>query len=116
MKDHIVQQTQKTFKHGKDMADSIRNGQNVDSNGCKPVRDMTSMQVEDDEGNETAVRKDNVVLRIKQDGHDLEFTEELRQCNITKSTFEDNKSKACALTHGCCNKAMQNGMQEHPNF
>jgi len=42
----------------------------------------------------------------------LEHKEELKLHNAEKESHEDNKAKACALMFSCCNKTMQNRIEE----
>jgi len=50
--------------------------------------------------------------QVEQQGCDLEHKEELMLHNAEKESHEDNKAKACALMFSCCNKTMQNRIEE----
>ena len=46
----------------------------------------------------------------------MEYTEDLRNYNVRKYAYEENKHKAYALIFGYCNKIMQNRVEEASDF
>ena len=113
VKDHIVQQIQKTFKYGNDMAQAIREMEYDDDNlgGGRPTRKVIDIPTEKD-----AREALHMTLQIEQEGYDIEYKEELRKYNIRKDVYEENKVKAYALIFRCCNKTMQNRIEESKDF
>ena len=110
VREHIIQDIQKKFKYGSDMVKAIRDDAYTDPGQGKPARQIADLY---DERNK---RKDNVLLRIEQDGYDLEYTEDLRNYNARVYTYEENKHRAYALIFGYCNKTMQNRIEEISDF
>ena len=54
--------------------------------------------------------------QMEQSGFDLEHKEELRMYNTRVEVYKENEVTACALTFGCCNKTMQNCIEETSCF
>jgi len=79
VKDHIVQQIQRNFKYGNDMAMAIRNMKYDDTNlgGGKPTRQV--VEIPDDVDTRNA---SHMSLQIEQEGFDIEYKEELRKYNL----------------------------------
>ena len=107
VKTHIEQYIQKTYKHGQDIAESLRELQKKDLSGVTPVRQMS-----------TYVKVDEERLRkIEQEGYDVLYTAEVQNYMDRKNTLETNLGRAYALilsTH--CNGMMQHHIEEHPEF
>ena len=114
VKDHIVQQIQKSFKYGNDIAQAIRDMVYEDENnlgGGKPTRQIVAVPMDKDTRESL-----HMTLQIEQEGYDIEYKEELRKYNIRKDVYEENKVKAYALIFGYCNKTMQNRIEESKDF
>ena len=77
VREHVIQQIQKNFKCGSDMVKSIRDGAYGAIGGGKPVRQLTALRNPADNS-----VKDEMVVKIEQDGYDLEYTEDLRNYNM----------------------------------
>ena len=105
VKDHIAQTCQKTMRCGINTAKATRNMEHSDSpEGTEPKRRAVVIDPKDDKG--------NLALQIMQHRHDVKCKEDLRKHNTRKDICEENKLKAHALIFGCCNKTMQNRIEE----
>ena len=89
VKTHIEQYVQKTYKHGQDIAESLRELKKKDLSGVMPVRQMS-----------TYVKVDEERLRkIEQEGYDVLYTAEVQNYMDRKNTLETNLGKSiCAYT------------------
>ena len=107
VKTHIEQYVQKTYKHGQDIAESLRELKKKDLSGVMPVRQMS-----------TYVKVDEERLRkIEQEGYDVLYTAEVQNYMDRKNTLETNLGRAYALTLSTyCNGTMQHRIEEHPEF
>jgi hypothetical protein len=102
VKDHIVQHVQKTYKHGQDIAGSLRDLQKMDLQVLQPARTQSQ-------------EKDTVVKVNEQTGMDIVFQAKLERWLECKDTLDQNLTKAYALIYSTyCNKTMQNRIEEHP--
>ena len=110
MKDHVVLLTQKTYRNGNDAAEALRTGNDAVP-GSKPRRRAVQHAADN-----AKTEEDKANLQVMQQGFDLEHKEELRLCNARKEQCEDNKVKAYALMFSCCNKTMQNRIEEMSTF
>ena len=104
VKEHVIQQIQKSFKYGSDMVKLIRDRQYGTIGAGKPVRQLAA----------TGNGRDDI--KIEQDGYDLEYTENLPNYNTRLYTHKENKHKAYSLIFGYCNKIMQNRIEEISDF
>ena len=92
VKDHITQACQKTMRFGIDIAKAIRAMEhNEHPGGETPKRKTVEVSSKDEKS-----KMGSLALQITQDGHDIEFKEDLRKHNTRKDIYEENKSKACA--------------------
>ena len=107
VKTHIEQYVQKTYKHGQDIAESLRELRRKDLSGVMPVRQMS-----------TYVKVDEERLRkIEQEGYDVLYTAEVQNYMDRKNTLETNLGRAYALILSTyCNGTMQHRIEEHPEF
>ena len=105
VKTHIEQYVLKTYKHGQDIAESLRELKKKDLSGVMPVRQMS-----------TYVKVDEERLRkIEQEGHDVLYTAEVQNYMDRKNTLETNLGRAYALILSTyCNGTMQHCIEEHP--
>mgnify|MGYP000382356346 CR=1 FL=1 len=104
VKDYIVQVIQKTYKNGQDTAVSIGDPKKKDLNPLQPTRGV-------------AAAADMAETLLQQKGMDIIYQAELERYLDRKDTLEQNLTKAYALIFSTyCDKAMQNRVEEHPNF
>ena len=104
VKDHIVQTVQKNYKHGQDIAKSLRDEQKINLDARRPMR-VVSIDTDDE------------VRSMEQTGHDIMFQEELKRYLERKENLEENLTKAYALIFSqYCNKTMQSRVEEHKDF
>ena len=116
VKEHIIQHIQHTFKFGSDMVNAIRNDEYGTPGGGRPRRQLANIYQLDEEGQPTDVKREDIEIKLEQDGYDLEYTEELRNYNQRVQVYEENKYKAYALIFGYCNKTMQSRIEEIGDF
>jgi len=110
VKEHIIQQIQKTFKYGSDMVRTIQEDTYINDNEDRPQRRLAEMY--DTLGDS----QEALVVKIEQGGYDLEHTEELRNFSCRRQLYEENQHKAYALIFSYCNKTMQNRIEEAADF
>ena len=84
---HIEQYVQKMYKHGQDIAESLRELQKKDLSGVRPVRQMSTYVKEDEER----------VRKIEQEGYDVLYTAEVQNYMDRKNTLETNLGRAMRL-------------------
>ena len=107
VKMHIEQYMQKMYKHGQDIAESLRELQKKDLSGEMPVRQMSTYVKEDEER----------VRKIEQEGYDVLYTAEVQNYMDRKNTLETNLGRAYVLILSTyCNGTMQHCIKEHPDF
>lgn len=103
VKDHITLCVQRMHKEGHDIAKSIRDLEKTDLSGEKPQRAMSAAS-------------DNATKKIEQDGLDVDCTMQSKMHLEQVHMLDQNLTKTCALVHStCCDKTMQNRIQEHPD-
>jgi hypothetical protein len=104
VKDRIVQYMQKTYKHGQDIAVTLRDLKQKNLQSIMPTR-----------GQSTGT--DPVANRNKQAGMDIMYQAELERYLERKDALEQNLTKAYVLIFSTyCNKTMQNWIEEHPDY
>ena len=107
VKMRMEQYVQKTYKHGQDIAESLRELQKKDLSGEMPVRQMSTYVKESEER----------VRKIEQEGYDVLYTAEVQNYMDRKNTLETNLGRAYALILSTyCNGMMQHRIEEHPDF
>ena len=87
VKTHIEQYVQKTYKHGQDIAESLRELKKKDLSGAMPVRQMSTYVKVDEER----------LKKIEQEGYDVLYTAEVQNYMDRKNTLETNLGRAYAL-------------------
>ena len=103
MKDHIISYVQRTYRHGQDIAISLRELKKRDLTSEEPTRKISS---------KTGDNKN-----LEQDGFDMRYQAEIKQFLDRQSELEENLMKAYALIFGTyCSKAIQSRVEEHPDF
>ena len=99
VKDHIISYVQRTYRHGQDIAISLRELKKRDLTSEEPTRKISSKT---DEGR-----------RLEQDGFDMRYQAEIKQFLDRQSGLEENLMKAYALIFGtCCSKAIQSRVED----
>ena len=103
MKDYIISYVQRTYRHGQDIAISLRE---------MKKRDLTSEELTRKISSRTDGNK-----KLEQDGFDMRYQAEIKQFLDWQSGLEENLMKAYALILGTyCSKAIQSQVEEHPDF
>ena len=103
MKDHIISYVQRTYRHGQDIAISLRELKKRDLTSEEPTRKISS--------------KTDDNKKLEQDGFDMRYQAEIKQFLDRQSGLEKNLMKAYALIFGTyCSKAIQSRVEEHPDF
>ena len=87
VKTHIEQHVQKMYKHGQDIAESLRELQKKDLTVEMPVRQMSMFTAESEER----------VRKIEQEGYDVLYTAEVQNYMDRKNTLETNLGRASTL-------------------
>ena len=104
VKEAIIQQIQKTFKDGNDIAQSLKQGEVFDLSEEEPTRQLS---------NATDMNQ----AMMEQNGLDIKYQEELRRFLDRKDNLRQGLFKAYALFFSTyCNKTMQSRIEEHPDF
>jgi hypothetical protein len=94
VKEYIIQLVQKTYKNGKDVADSLRKMEKIDMTKNMPPRKLSQ---------ETGTDK-----IMEQEGFDMLYKAEIDIYTKRKHEFEDNMNKTCSLIYlQHCNKTIQ---------
>ena len=81
VKTHIEQYVQKTYKHGQDIAEFLRELRRKDLSGVMPVRQMSTYVEASDER----------LRKIEQEGYDVLYTAEVQNYMDRKNTLETDK-------------------------
>jgi hypothetical protein len=103
VKDHVIQQIQKSYKDSDDLVTSLKKMTKVDLSQEKPKRTISILADADKE--------------TEQKGFDIEFQEELSRYLDRVKTLEQGLKKAYALIMSTyCTKSMQTRIEEHPDF
>ena len=84
VKECIIQEVQKKYRHGSDIAKSIRDGKLVDLSIDEPTRKLSNKGTAEEKA-------------IDQDGLNIRYQEELRVHLDRKSVLHENQSKAFSL-------------------
>ena len=100
VKEHIILHIQKNFKHGEDIAKCLRE-EKFEAPVAKPARQIVALPTGD------ISASDQFRMKMKQDGYDLEYTNEMTKYEQCISTYEANKQKAFTLILDYCNKTMK---------
>jgi hypothetical protein len=104
VKDYIIQLVQKSFRNGKDNADSIRKMDRIDMAPKIPVRMLSGATNADDRATE-------------QKGYGILYKAEIDMYTKRKHKLEDNMNKTYSLIYlQHCNKTVQDRIHAHPDF
>ena len=103
VKEHIIQHVQKTYRHGQDVAISLRAMQKIDLSQHKPKRTMASPNEKEKE--------------VLQEGYDILYKAQVGKYIDRISILAENLAKAYALIYSTyCNRTIQHRIEEHPDF
>jgi hypothetical protein len=103
VKDCIIQLVQKSFRNGKDVADSLRPMEKINMTKNMPTRRISR---------ETGTDK-----TTEQEGFDMLYKAEIDIYTKRKDEFEDNMDKVYSLIFlQHCNKMIQDRITGHPEF
>jgi hypothetical protein len=103
VKDGIIQLVQKSFRNGKDIADSIRKMERINMTTKIPVRKISGASKADDKATE--------------EGYDILYKAEIDMYTKRKHKLEDNMNKRYSLIYlQHCNKTIQDRIHAHPDF
>jgi hypothetical protein len=83
VKDYIIQLVQKSFRNGKDVADSIRKMQKIDMTKNMPTRKLS--------------RATGTDKAMEQEGYNMLYKTEIKIYTKRKHEFEDNMNKVYSL-------------------
>ena len=104
VKEHVIQEIQKKYKNGSDVAKSLRDGNLIDIKGLKPIRSVS-------------LNPDAMQRSIEQGGFDIDYQEELRRYLDRKEILTENMKKAYTMIFSnYCTKTMQQRVEEHPKY
>jgi hypothetical protein len=104
VKDDIIQLVQKSFRNGKDVADSIRKMDRINIMSKIPVRKLSRATDADDRATE-------------QEGYDILYKAEIDMFTKRKHKLEDNMNKMYSLIYlQYCKKTIQDRIHAHPDF
>jgi hypothetical protein len=104
VKDHIKQLVQKSFRNGKDVADSIRKMDRINMTSKIPARRLLGATNADHRATE-------------QEGYDILYKAEIDMYTKRKHELEDNINKTYSLIYlQHCNKTLQDKEHAHPDF
>jgi len=103
--DAVIQYIQKNYVNGGfDVAQSIDEMKIIDLDLQEPVREI-------------AKDKDDDMCKMKQDGMNIKYQEELRQFLTRKEELQKGLHQAYALIFtNYCTKLMQQRLEQHPDF
>jgi hypothetical protein len=94
VKDYIIQLVQKSFRNGKDVADSIRKMERINMTTKIPVRKISGASKADNKASE-------------QEGYDILYKAEIDMYTKRKHELEDNMNKTYSLIYlQHCNKTI----------
>jgi hypothetical protein len=104
VEDYIIQLVQKSFRNGKDVADSIRKMERINMTLKIPLRRLSGATNADDRATE-------------QEGYDILYKAEIDMYTKRKHELEDNMNKTYSLIYlQHCNKTIQDRVHAHPDF
>jgi hypothetical protein len=85
VKDYIIQLVQKSFKNGKDVANSIRKMERIDMTAKIPVQKISEASADD--------------KATEQEGYDILYKAEIDMYMKRKHELEDNMNKTYSLIY-----------------
>jgi len=104
VKEAIVQHVQRSYKHGQDIAVSLRELKVKDLKTLMPKRGQSA-------------EEDTSANANEQTGMDIVYQAELERYLDCKQMLEENLTKSYALIFSnYCNLTMQNRIEEHPDY
>jgi hypothetical protein len=107
VKEHAVQQIQKTYKNGGDIAESLNKEEKIDLDKFEPTRTLSKKT---GKGEETE-------RAIEQEGLNIKYKVAIEQWSARRNDLEREMMKAYSLIYqNFCTTAMQSRIKEHPEF
>ena len=104
VKDHIIQQVQKTYKNGIDIAESLHKETKKDLKPLNPTRSVSTVT-------------DSAIEKIEQEGFDIEYKVQVMEFLKRELQLDKNLTKAYALIYSnYCNHTIQLHVEEHKDF
>ena len=104
VKEIIVNEVQKQYEYGCDIAQAIRSGTKFDIKSVQPTREVST-------------ETDDMARKHEQDGLDIMFQEELRVFMERKKYLRENEIKTYSLIiSNYCTKQMKTRIEEHPDY
>ena len=104
VKEKIVQEAQKKYKYGSDVAKSLKDEKLVDLSKDKPQMKMPSKTDADEK-------------KVEQRMFEIDYQEEVSRYLDRKTHLEENMKKAYTeIFTKYCTKTMQQRLEEHPDF
>ena len=104
VKDRIIQQVQKTYRHGVDVAESLRNEEKKDLSASEPTRELSTAT-------------DETQRFLEQQGHDIKYKVKIAEYFKWVEQLDENMNKAYALIFdNYCSRTMQVHIEEHKDF
>ena len=118
VKDHILQNIQKTLKNGEDLAQALRLGSDDGISEEKPIRHMAAKLeiVKGKEKDENYLASLKYNQKVDQEGLDMEYQINLTTWKNKKATYTANKYKAYAQIYDFCHKTLQNRIDKSTKF
>jgi hypothetical protein len=103
VKDYIIQLVQKSFRNGKDVADSLRKMKKIDMTKNMPTRKLS--------------RATGTDKAMEQEGYIMLYKAEINIYTKRKHEFDDSMNKVYSLIFlQHCNKMIQDWITGHPEF
>lgn len=103
-KDAVIQQVERTFRHGPDIGRSLDAMKIFDLEPFRPKREISPLSDEHDRS-------------IDQGGIDIDYQGDSRLFKQRKQDLEDGLAKAYQVIYSSfCTKAMQTRIEQHPDF
>ena len=111
VKEYILQEIQKELQNGSNLSVNLRKGTDVGIPIMAPIRHIFK-KVKKEDGS----MPEDIEIKIDQEGHDMEYTIDLKEFKTRQNTYDENKFKAYTRIFGYCNKIMQNRIEETTDF
>ena len=104
VKEKIVQEAQKKFKYGSDVAKSLKDGKLIDLSTSKPKMKLS-------------LETDSAKQKVEQRMYEIDYQEEVSRFLDRKTHLEENMKKIYTeIFTKYCTRSMQQRLEEHPDF
>ena len=98
VKEYILQELQKELQNGSDLSVNLRKGTDIGISINKLQRYIVKrVKIED------GTMPEEIEIKIEQEGHDMEYTIDLKEYKTRMNTYDKNKFKAYTIIFGYCN-------------